>query len=377
MATLSRSTTGHLQPIGALNGRIESLDGLRGAAAFVVLAHHCCRAYFSAFSLDPDGNTINRIADRAGHSAVVLFFVLSGFVLMRAYGEYPLNNIGLFLCNRVARLYPALVASIALSSAVFLFVAPTSRPELGYWLDVTHEFRPNARNLVGSLLLLNKNSGDVGLNRVIWSLCYEMRFSVLFPIVAYAMIKKPIYVACTVSLAYAISKIWLTYRGFNAHIILGFSWTNCLLITVMYMGVFVAGMGLAKVSHYLPVLSPKYSNMLVVTAMVTMALAWNEVALTIASGFLIYAALVQGPSRELLESLPLQWAGRISYSLYLFHMIIMYYSVYLLFPEVSFSIVMSFTVILSILLAYGSYRFIELPGVRLGKFASRQIAPKN
>lgn len=63
-------------------GRVAALDGLRGIAAFVVVFHHAGQAYLSVTGRTPDVSPLWSAVDRAGHSAVMLFFVLSGFVLM-------------------------------------------------------------------------------------------------------------------------------------------------------------------------------------------------------------------------------------------------------------------------------------------------------
>jgi peptidoglycan/LPS O-acetylase OafA/YrhL len=63
-------------------GHFESLDGLRGAAALAVVIHHSANVY-----LDTETRKLGILTPilhalaRLGHPAVLLFFVLSGFVL--------------------------------------------------------------------------------------------------------------------------------------------------------------------------------------------------------------------------------------------------------------------------------------------------------
>ena len=63
-------------------GHFESLDGLRGAAALAVVIHHSANVYLGTETrklgiLTPILHALARL----GHPAVLLFFVLSGFVL--------------------------------------------------------------------------------------------------------------------------------------------------------------------------------------------------------------------------------------------------------------------------------------------------------
>ena len=79
-----------------------SLDGLRGVAAVWVMVFHCF--IYSPFPIDLQGSSI-----------MPLFFLLSGFSLMLAYGHRfaeapstaPVRSLlGPFLQNRLARTYP-------------------------------------------------------------------------------------------------------------------------------------------------------------------------------------------------------------------------------------------------------------------------------
>ncbi|HEX4363904.1 MAG TPA: acyltransferase [Solirubrobacteraceae bacterium] len=102
--------------------RLASLDGLRGIAALSIFAFHGWLYTMPA----PDATNRSSIGDYAVHElrlAVVLFFVLSGFLLSRpwfaaALGERPAPSLGRYVRSRAVRILPAynaaLVGSIAL-----------------------------------------------------------------------------------------------------------------------------------------------------------------------------------------------------------------------------------------------------------------------
>jgi len=70
--------------------RIAALDGVRGILAVVVLAGHVCKPFGITFLLIPS------------HVAVCLFFVMSGYVLTRAWD----GRLAPFLLRRFLRLWP-------------------------------------------------------------------------------------------------------------------------------------------------------------------------------------------------------------------------------------------------------------------------------
>ncbi len=85
----------------------------------IVVIHHCIMYYnFNTSSLNFGEYLFN------GHAAVVLFYVLSGFVLSASISTKPLTKINIkhFLIKRVFRIYPALWASMVVAfSYVILF----------------------------------------------------------------------------------------------------------------------------------------------------------------------------------------------------------------------------------------------------------------
>jgi len=92
--------------------RERVLDGLRGLAALAVVHVHF--VFYSGVS-ELDGG---------GHAGVVVFFVLSGYLVTRQLWRRPAGaplraTYAAFVRRRVVRLYPALLGMVAVSGAVF------------------------------------------------------------------------------------------------------------------------------------------------------------------------------------------------------------------------------------------------------------------
>ncbi len=93
--------------------RYEILDGLRGVAAMLVVAHHLFETYFHTAPNQP----INH-----GYLAVDFFFVLSGFVIGYAYDDrWNRMSTWNFFKRRLIRLHPMVIFGTTIGAALFYF----------------------------------------------------------------------------------------------------------------------------------------------------------------------------------------------------------------------------------------------------------------
>jgi peptidoglycan/LPS O-acetylase OafA/YrhL len=115
----------HLVPETSKPGRAHALDGLRGFAAVAVVFYHAIlhndssleqRVLLPAWQdMTSTRDAITKLAIIVSHGgvAVLLFFVLSGCVLAMALkrrSDEPATTLGIdFAISRIARLYPAIV----------------------------------------------------------------------------------------------------------------------------------------------------------------------------------------------------------------------------------------------------------------------------
>lgn len=105
-----------------------------------------------------------------GHEAVVVFFVLSGYVI--AYtGTRPGMGLSTYLQHRVARIVPVAYAALLLGVAIGLFMPKALAPEAPLWSTFA-----NMTFIAQSGLI----SVKAPLNAPFWSLNYEVWYYVIF-----------------------------------------------------------------------------------------------------------------------------------------------------------------------------------------------------
>lgn len=97
--------------------KFHALDSLRGIAAIMVILQH-----FWEMNHASDARLKPWLFFYAGHEAVILFFVLSGFVLSYQLREFRWTEYSLFVWKRIRRIYPAYYASILFSCLLLILI---------------------------------------------------------------------------------------------------------------------------------------------------------------------------------------------------------------------------------------------------------------
>lgn len=175
----------HLETRSQLRGRhIDELQTLRGIAALVVAVSHISTVYAVP-------NVMRVAIDSVlnAHAAIVVFFVLSGYVLTGALVRRGITSLAVMdlYISRIFRLFPAMWTVSALS-AVLLFAVPSLKggPALSSWfLGYLHSF-PSPIQLVLSLVAV-----DSSLIMPIWTVFIEIIGSTLMPILVAVALWRP------------------------------------------------------------------------------------------------------------------------------------------------------------------------------------------
>ena len=163
--------------------RLASLDALRGIAACVVVLGHCYmiipeqpRAQFEGLFWSP------LRPFRNADAAVIIFFVLSGYVLAIPYLRGTQLSYPSYVIRRVCRIYIPFAASIVFALLLYSFASRQQVAGASEWFNTLWpSVQPGFSVLVNHLLMLGTGP-DMALNPPMWTLVYEMRISLLFPL---------------------------------------------------------------------------------------------------------------------------------------------------------------------------------------------------
>ncbi len=309
--------------------RLTALDSMRGVAAFAVCLSHV--AFFWAETSRATGLTLKLLRGVMmwGHPAVMLFFALSGFVLMLYHRTTP--NVGYlsYLVQRICRIYPAYIMTLIVVAAVTIGVGPVVQPWMtGFMIDTMPVV--DAVGIVDAAGLIFTLRSHVQLNVITWSLVHEIRFSLLFPLLAGIAVARPALFAAGAIGTYLITVPLLAAAGLAPFYMLSDNIAHSILITAHYLPCFGVGM-VAAIAHGRPLPRTPATVIPLVAlgcSLLVPRYVHDDLLLSIWAGIIIYLAASQRVVADLLRWRPLIALGRISYSLYLVHFPIVWFLFY-------------------------------------------------
>lgn len=372
--------------------RLGYLDSIRGLAALAVVLCHCwlltptsvvdahvglSNALTSASNILIYG--IGRLKE-AGHSAVILFFVLSGFVLAHSLQRHPTLYLS-YIVKRVFRLYPAFAFAVLVSYALHRAIG--AQHESGSRWFNSQILHPDMS--FGAFLKHLAIWGTAqchGLNIAIWSLVHEMRISAVFPIVLYTVVRlggwgvliwAVVSVLCTELVLFGTGT---AIQGTDPE-----TFGRTFVDTAYFIVFFAAGALLAVrrdvVAYHVGSL-PQWAKLIPIPVLAYLLLKTNFSEHSIAGtandyvrglGAVMLIALAIGrvTFQNVLSRRSLQWLGCVSYSLYLIHVPILYFVSQTIGNAWS-SLEVSMVVIPASLVAADLMaRIVEFPSIELGK----------
>ena len=303
--------------------RRASLDGLRGLAALVVVVHHelltlpwfANRVTFGL--LGPRKHFTGSIHNLfeytplhvfyGGTEAVVIFFVLSGYVLVN-----PINRrfIHSYVQNRLVRLYPPILVAVTLAGLLVL-AFPRKKLVGGSWWINFHAIRFTFSSYLRNLVVVD---GNDWLDSSLWSMKYEIIFSLAIMVFAGYLFRSS-FLKFELAILVIIALVWMGVQ-YN-------------LDLLGWLPVFFAGTAL----HWLPEGKLKMSSWRFFFGIVVLFMPWCFAGFGLLGSpaldrilMMLGAVLIVEVCREsnnsisrLLTRKTSLLAGKYSYSLYLIH----------------------------------------------------------
>ncbi|HEX2053186.1 MAG TPA: acyltransferase [Actinomycetota bacterium] len=389
MVTTSVETDGSA-PGAPPRGRYRSLDGVRGLAAFAVVVCHCFLTIPALAQAYVDPNVMDRTSPSgiaafsplhvawAGTEAVYLFFVLSGFVLTLPFARANPASWAGYYPKRILRLYLPVWAAFVLAFAGLSLFPREFPAEASLWLHAHVPALP-ARAIVDDLLLYR---GPGLSNSALWSLRFEVLFSLLLPVYVFAGRKLPkLNVLKAVLLMAAV--LGYSGTGLSARFFLPMFGFGCLMAIererLANLGEAIDRLRFGRAVWWAVTLAAllllnSYWTVRGMTSDPSALAFWVPVSrgLIVAGACLAIFAAVAGPARWL-ETAPLQWLGTRSFSLYLVHEPIVVSAAVALGGTPTLPVILAVAVPISLAVAEVFYRVVERPSQRLGRLVSQRV----
>ncbi len=353
--------------------RFHSLNSLRGIAAFIVVLNHAfISVAFEFFTTNEtfQNNPIYNLFN--ARLAVLFFFILSGFVLSLAYISGNNLRYRAYIIRRFCRIYiPFMVITLLTVGLYYVITKTFSEPNLEWslWNEVL-----TADIIAQHFFMTNKT---VMLNPPLWTLMIEMKVVMIFPLLAYLVIKNPtvtLVTSCAISYVSALAFISIDeYDNFytaSSHI-------SSILMLIYYLQFFVLGIFLAVKKEVIIKslgLIPGAVHCFVIIVLLAIPHAQIkhdflllEIGYGIFTAYVIMLAIKYERFEKLLLTQPIKWLGRVSYSLYLIHVPILWGAFYILNDLVSTPYILGTALIITLILSEIVYRTIEKPAQYFGK----------
>ena len=365
----------NIQPRGRLPDRLEYLDSLRGIAAILVVLHHIYQTapFWSGFvRFSPFRLLLN------GRSSVIFFFVLSGFVL--AYGllrgDQPTRFVK-FALRRLARIYvPYLVAGLIAIGAMIV-LSPSMLPDTAVTFNEMWQSPIDWKTALGHLGLIGTNEAN-SINTPSWSLVYELRISLLIPALCFFASRSFCLFLGLSSSAYILNEIVMARLALSPVPYGATGVAENFLFTVHFAAYFVVGLLLAKAAtvraDWLYNMQGRQKTVLILIGG-PLLFVFRDAAGAIGAAIVIILAINSSAFQTFLRKPILLWLGRISFSLYLTHTIVLQIVVRLLHGYVPLSLSLVATLILIFPIAALFFQFVEMPAIQLSRWIGRREIP--
>ena len=350
--------------------RVLSLDGLRGLGALMVFLLHV------DIMLKPFGAGVPSLFP--GTASVMVFFILSGIVLslvpFKRMGSGGYDWLG-YYPRRVVRLCVPLFAAIALalpagyvawrlgstsrSALAVTYDAglPTAVHDILMQFDVLFNVSDDGSNLFGAPL--------VRVDSPVWSMSWELWFSLTLPLAIWCIsrIRRTGLAVVTTFMAVLVSH-WSGY----------FPLRFCLMF---WLGVMVARR-FDKIKAVKLSMLAELALLVASVGVIELSLVWHpggvlealkSTAMNAACLVVVVVAIADGFTRRALSAAPMIFLGKVSYSLYLTHAIVIGALVALL-PRLGIVDPLAIAAVslpASMFVAVAFWRIVEVPSMNLSR----------
>jgi peptidoglycan/LPS O-acetylase OafA/YrhL len=353
--------------------RFLNLDALRGISALLVIWQHVSELFILNKTIAARGTFFSDIAETVdfGRIGVMCFFLISGFVIPYSLNRNAVAPVKTFFIRRFFRLYPtywvSLIAAVALS--IFLFKAD-------FFL---YPFLANITMAQGLF-------GFANIQAVYWTLTVEFLFYLICAVAFFFHLldrAQDLLLFCWICLGFFVA--WHLLGKFNPQLISFHSTVTYIpyCLSVMFCGSIIRHCYVNQSDYFLGFLAVASVFGLPVCILILGFMDINLVKVPtrfayshLIALFVFFSTLffVKKPPWFLLK------LGVISYSLYLFHALVMQIVHWAIqqpwaggFAKMPLWFYIFSITLMTVIVSVGTYFLIEKPSIALGRILSRSF----
>ena len=350
--------------------RFVFLDVMRGIAPVLVIYSHVVALFLVPHKVDTHVvDLLNenfrdplRLEQQMGHLAVVMFFLVSGFIITQVGTQESHRE---FLVKRLFRIYPLLIVTVSLTAVLSIWHLQVLRTGQHFWISlqsVLTNFTLSNYFIVPQVILVG----------VAWTLVIEVIFYAIV-LSMLAILRRWAWLAILIEMAMVLAALLLA-REFGPSFFL-------LAVNMSYLPVVLLGQVTWSVwSGRVPLWAGTLLGfgcwtLYVLGDIRNMGRLDDAYSSTAALGFGLFIVLLLAESR-LRPMKPISFFADRSYSLYLLHGPIAFPVFESLYGKLPLIVVIILGLALTVGAAELTFRFVEQPGQRIGRKLSKRFRMK-
>lgn len=363
-----------------------NINGLRFIAALLVIIHHT-EQIKDILGLSNYWST--PIIRSIGGLGVLLFFVLSGFLitflLLDEESTTGTISIKKFYIRRILRIWPLYYLILILGFFVYPHIPFLQMGDLGDNIFVEFKTKFLLFLFILPNLALSRYSPIPYISQS-WSIGVEEQFYLVWPLLM-KNIKKKLVLFIFIILVYFLISVFLNFNTLTLGLPKGFwitlkSFWSTFSINSMAIGAFFAFISFKKYDFILKILYAKFTQIVTYCILIAMIIFGFIVPFVIRDvyavlfGIVILNLATNNGSILNMENDILNYLGKISYGLYMFHpiVIVLVIKSFVLFGMTSNAIYYPFIVLFTIVASGFSYFLIESRFLKLKQGFSKILS---
>lgn len=187
------------------SGRVESLDAFRGVASFLIMVTHFLLMVPQVCQPENLGYIYGGLSWKLPY-----FFILSGFVLTLSYerSRVKLNHpFRSFIVSRLLRIYPLFfITTVVMYLLKVIFGAGEDIDTASIFFNISWRLAPSLPTLLHSLTLIGLENTWL-YNGPAWTLVFEMRYALLFPLFFGLLRRRWLFITLFIAAAFLTGNI--------------------------------------------------------------------------------------------------------------------------------------------------------------------------